>query len=306
VHIQKLLKRAEEIVFCFDGDDAGRKAAWRALEVSLPLVPDRQPIRFMFLPQGEDPDTYIRKNGKEAFEAKLKEAEMLSEYLLGGLRAQVDLRSAEGRSQFVTAAKPHIQKIAAPVLKLQLTKEIGRLAGQSQEETEKLLEVPRTTTYSRPAPAKTGFRPPSSVEWKLLARVAVYPALAAEVRPELADESLAESQALTSIAAYGKQAGAVSPAMLIEQFKNSPHEELIAHAQAYGEDMREDEEAARQFVRHTQASLEITRRKRELKNYEERLGKGQLSKEEHRHYANMISEVKTLEQQLARSGSAPT
>jgi DNA primase len=301
VHIQKLLKRADEIVFCFDGDDAGRKAAWRALEVSLPLATDHQPMRFMFLPQGEDPDTYIRQHGKEAFEARLREAEMLSEYLIGRLRSQSDLRSAEGRAQFVSAAKPHLQKVAAPGLKLQLTKELGRLAGLSQEEAEKLLELPRTTTYARAAPAKTSFRPPSTIEWKLLARVAVYPPLAAEITPDLMAESLAESQALMHI----RGAGALSPAMLIEQFKNTPHEELLGQAQAFGELMKEDEDAARQFVRQTLASLDLARRKRELKTYEERLGRGQLSKDEHRRYAAMISEVKALEQRLARSGSAP-
>jgi DNA primase len=302
VHIQKLLKRADEIVFCFDGDDAGRKAAWRALEVSLPLVVDRQPVRFMFLPQGEDPDTYIRKHGKDSFEAQLKLAEMLSEYLLSTLRAEFDLRSAEGRSQFVTAAKPHVQKVAAPVLKLQIMKEVGRLAGLSQEEAEGLLEVPRTTTaYRRPAPAKPGFRAPSTIEWKLLSCVAVYPALVAEIALDLLEESLAESQALIGI----KGAGALSPAMLIEQFKNTPHEELLGQAQAFGELMKQDEEAARQFVRQTLASLDVARRKRELRSLQERLGKGQLSKEEEREYVKMISEVKALEQQLARGGSAP-
>src|SRR3954468_23432187 len=63
VHVQKLLRLAAEIIFCFDGDKAGRKAAWRALEVSLPLAPDHKPIRFLFLPEGEDPDSYVRKHG---------------------------------------------------------------------------------------------------------------------------------------------------------------------------------------------------------------------------------------------------
>jgi uncharacterized coiled-coil DUF342 family protein len=93
--------------------------------------------------------------------------------------------------------------------------------------------------------------------------------------------------------------------MLIEQFKNTPHEELLGQAQAFGEDMKEDEDAARQFVRQTLASLDVARRKRELRSLQERLGKGQLSKEEERQYVKMISEVKALEQQLARGGSAP-
>jgi DNA primase len=269
--------------------------------VSLPLTVDRQPMRFMFLPQGEDPDTYIRKHGKEAFETQLRQAEMLSEYLLSTLRAEFDLRVPEGCSQFVVAAKPHVQKVAAPVLKLQLVKEVGRLANMSQEEVEKQFELPRTTTYRNPAPAKPSFRPPSTIEWKLLTCVAVYPALAAEVAPDLLQESLAESQALVTI----KSAAALSPAMLIEEFKGTPHEELLGQAQAFGELMRQDEEAARGFVRQTLASLDLARRRRELKSLQERLGKGLLSKDEHRRYAAMISEVKALEQQLARSGSAP-
>ena len=94
VHVSKLLRLADELVFCFDGDAAGRKAAWRALEVSLPLAPDHKPIRFLFLPEGEDPDTYVRKHGKEAFETRVREAETLSQFLLAQLRAECDLGDA--------------------------------------------------------------------------------------------------------------------------------------------------------------------------------------------------------------------
>src|SRR5689334_13936299 len=78
VHVSKLLRLADEIVFCFDGDAAGRKAAWRALEVSLPLAPDNKPIRFLFLPEADDPDTYVRREGKAAFEALVGAAQTLS------------------------------------------------------------------------------------------------------------------------------------------------------------------------------------------------------------------------------------
>src|SRR5260221_5849659 len=105
VHVAKLLRLAEEIVFCFDGDAAGRKAAWRALEVSLPLAPDHKPIRFLFLPDGEDPDTYVRKHGKEGWLLKLREAETLTQVLLAQLRAECDLPTAEGRARFIPVAK---------------------------------------------------------------------------------------------------------------------------------------------------------------------------------------------------------
>src|SRR5688572_26101179 len=109
VHVSKLLRLADELVFCFDGDAAGRKAAWRALEVSLPLAADHKPIRFLFLPDGEDPDTFIRRHGKEAFEQRVREAPTLSQFLLDQLRSDAELSTAEGRAGFTTAARPHLQ-----------------------------------------------------------------------------------------------------------------------------------------------------------------------------------------------------
>src|SRR5207248_11053673 len=91
VHVAKLLRLADEIVFCFDGDAAGRKAAWRALEVSLPLAPDNKPIRFLFLPDGDDPDTYVRTHGNERWRRNVRAAETLSRFLTAQLRAECDL-----------------------------------------------------------------------------------------------------------------------------------------------------------------------------------------------------------------------
>jgi DNA primase len=308
-HVTKLLKLADELVFSFDGDAAGRKAAWRALEVSLPLATDHKRIRFLFLPDGHDPDTYIRQHGKDAFEQLSNEAPLLSEFLLSELRSQADLRSAEGRSRFLVAAKPHIQKMSAPSLKLQVVKELARLAAVSQEEAEAALEIRAAPTYRRAAPAKREFRPPSSAEWKLLCRVACHPGLAAEIDLQLLDEALEESQLLAQICAYceGNPAGSeVSNPMLIEHFKDSRQAELLFRAQAHALELRESQTDSRQFVQHTVWKLDIARKNRHIRSLEERLRQGQLSKDEHRDYARMIAEVKTLEARLqaeARSAS---
>src|SRR5688500_11959025 len=140
VHVSKLLRLADELVFCFDGDAAGRKAAWRALEVSLPLAADHKPVRFLFLPDGDDPDTYVRRHGKEAFEQRVRESLTLSGFLLSELRAQSEFATAEGRSRFLAGAKAHIHKIAAPALRLQVLKEVASLAQVSQDEAEGLLD----------------------------------------------------------------------------------------------------------------------------------------------------------------------
>jgi DNA primase len=300
-HINKLLKLADEVVFCFDGDAAGRKAAWRALEVSLPLAQDKKPVRFLFLPDGEDPDTFIRKHGKDAFERLAGVAQVLSEFLLGELRSQADVRTPEGRSLFLTAAKPYVQKVTAPALKLQIVKEIARLGGVTQDEAEHLLQVQASSGFRSPAPAKRDFRPPSTAEWKLLSRVAAYPGLAVELDLAGVDQSLEESQLLLEISALSqgnRDAGKLSNAMMIEALKESPKAGLLYAAQAFGLELGESEEDSKHFVRHTVRKLEIARRKKEIRSLEERLSQGLLSKEEHHRYAEMISEVKALEAKL--------
>src|SRR3954463_10244134 len=155
VHVAKLLRLADEIVFCFDGDAAGRKAAWRALEVSLPLAPDHKLIKFLFLPEGEDPDTYIRRYGKERFEGLVTSAETLSQFLLSELRSGSNLETGEGRSRFVSMAQPYIQKITAPILRIQLINAVAEIAKISQDDVRELLKVPEGPRFRRPAPART-------------------------------------------------------------------------------------------------------------------------------------------------------
>jgi DNA primase len=303
VHVQKLLRLTDELVFSFDGDAAGRKAAWRALEVSLPLALDHKPIRFLFLPQGDDPDTYIRKHGKESFERLVREAPMLSEFLLAELRAQADLATAEGRSRFLSAAKPHVQKVAAPALKLQLLKETAKLGGVTQEEAESLMEVRPVAVYRNKGPERRTFSAPSSTEWKLLAYIAAHPAIAPDVDLRVLDMDLGESQALQELVGWCRASeGEVSNPMLIEHFRDSPHSELLYHAQAHGLDLKKTEDEAREFLKHTLWSLEIKRKKQEIQSLGDRLQKGQLSKEEHQQYGKMISEVKALERRLQVEG----
>ena len=234
-HVSKLLRLAEELVFCFDGDAAGRKAAWRALEVSLPLAPDHKPIRFLFLPEGDDPDSYVRAHGREAFERLVREAQTLSEFLLGELRGAGDLGSPEGRSRFLSAAKPYLRQIAAAALRLQVVKEVAALAGVSQDEAEQILELRPARPYTRPAPAKHQPSRQFALEERLLALVFAKPSLALEVDPGLLDPLLEETKALAEIVAALKRTerpDEVSDGMLIELLGESPHRDLLARAQA--------------------------------------------------------------------------
>src|SRR5690606_14327174 len=100
-HLEKAFRYSGEVVFCFDGDEAGRRAARRALEVSLPALKDGRQVRFMFLPEGEDPDSLVRKQGKAAFQHRLQEAMPLSEFLFEAAGEGLSLATAEGRSRLM-------------------------------------------------------------------------------------------------------------------------------------------------------------------------------------------------------------
>jgi DNA primase len=105
-HLNKIFRMTSELVFCFDGDNAGRKAAWRALENALPLARDGRELKFMFLPDGHDPDTLVAEEGREAFESRLKSALPLSEYLIQQLTADLELAHEEGRAKLKALAAP--------------------------------------------------------------------------------------------------------------------------------------------------------------------------------------------------------
>jgi DNA primase len=306
VHVSKLMRLADELVYCFDGDAAGRKAAWRALEVSLPLTTENKPMKFLFLPDGEDPDTYVRKHGKEDFEKQVREAQTLSEFLLAELRSQSNLATAEGRSQFLAAARPHLQKIAAPALKLQVMKEAARLAGLTQDEAQRILEPaaePKKPAFRNPAPARRTNPPPSSPEWKLLSSVVIFPSLASEMDLSHIDASLPESSALKALAErYLADDRGISGAMLVEHFQNGPHAQILFDAQAYAMDLDESEELARQKVQHALWKIEINHMNGRIRALGEKLRQGILSKEEHLQYGRMISEVKALERRLQSEG----
>jgi DNA primase len=140
-HVQKLLRMADNLVFCFDGDKAGRKAAWRALEQSLPVIADGKDVRFLFLPVEDDPDTFVRRLGKEAFLTELKNAKPLSSYLFDELSSQVDLTNEEGRSRFLTYVKPLISQITAPAMAMMLQRKLADLIGLGVVEIQRLIPI---------------------------------------------------------------------------------------------------------------------------------------------------------------------
>ncbi|TFL10188.1 DNA primase [Pusillimonas caeni] len=140
-HVQKLLRLSNKVVFSFDGDKAGRRAAWRALQVCLPLLRDDASIRFLFLPQEHDPDSYVREYGAEAFRASLAEADPLSRFMLDELASHHAMDEAEGRAACVHEAKPLLALMPPGTLRMQIEREFARLVRLTPEELAGMLEA---------------------------------------------------------------------------------------------------------------------------------------------------------------------
>ena len=269
VHVTRLLRELREpgaeLVFCFDGDAAGRKAAWRALEVSLPLATDANPVRFLLLPEGEDPDSYVRAHGREGFERLIAQSLTLSGFLLGELRAQCDLATPEGRSRFMAAARPHVRQLAAPMLRLQLMRAIAPLAQVAVEDVQRLYMPEDAPKYRSSVPARSSAPlAPSTPEQGLLRCLAVDPALADGLDEALLDARAPESGALREIGAAIAAGEALSGAMLVERFRGSAHEQLVYRAQAAALDSHLDAAGAAHEFRQLQIALCIRDKHRQI------------------------------------------
>ncbi|WP_440162697.1 DNA primase [Actinobacillus pleuropneumoniae] len=127
--IQQMFRVTEQVICCYDGDRAGREAAWRAFENALPYLHDGRQLKFIFLPDGEDPDSFVRAQGKQGFEAYLQNAMSLSDFLFDSLIAQVDLSSKEGKSKLAALAIPLINRIPGEVLRVYLRNILGQKLG---------------------------------------------------------------------------------------------------------------------------------------------------------------------------------
>ena len=141
-HLAMLFRQVNEVVFCFDGDQAGLKAAWKALELSLPLMENERAVKFLFLEQGEDPDSTIRKEGLEGFNQRVRSALSLSEFLLQGVQAKLSsaVSSIEGRQQMVSLVQPYVQ-LAQGLYQYLLVEGLAEVVGLPAWRLEKQLNV---------------------------------------------------------------------------------------------------------------------------------------------------------------------
>ena len=244
VHVQKLFRLTDSILFCFDGDAAGRKAAWRALENALPALGDGKDVRFLFLPDGEDPDDFVRKRGKAAFEEALQRAVPLSDFLLRELAAQHPPTSAESRAALVAAARPYLSQIDAPIFAALMRRRLAELSGLPESELKTLLgpgrnlspTAPAGIAQRRPSGRSTARRGPSLAR-ELIQMVLLQPELARAVPLPRPDDGTAEGAALHALVDYcASEAGPLSTASVLQRFADTPHDAVLATALAAAQD----------------------------------------------------------------------
>lgn len=180
-HMSLLFRASPLVVFCFDGDQAGRKAAWRGLEAALPELKSNREVRFLFLPEGEDPDSLVRSRGAEALSSMLDQARPLSVFFFDHLAESLDMTSLDGRARLVALAEPYLERIPAGAFADMMREELVRRTGHGG----------RIQPAARPAPSPTR---PEGVEDRSLtpvqyavALIVQRPALAVDLPPDALD-----------------------------------------------------------------------------------------------------------------------
>ncbi|MEX0965215.1 MAG: DNA primase [Pseudohongiellaceae bacterium] len=140
-HLTRLFRLVPEVVFCFDGDNAGRTAAWRALEASLPEMQDGRQVKFLFLPEGEDPDTLVREIGEDAFNKLIEQATPLEQFFFDKLSEGLDIKTIEGRARLSNVAKPLIAKFPNGIYGQLMLDKLSETLGVASESLDKLIEA---------------------------------------------------------------------------------------------------------------------------------------------------------------------
>ena len=222
-HLDILYRAAPEVIFCFDGDRAGRQAAWRALDQALPSQRDGRQARFLFVPEGEDPDSLIRAEGQEGFMARIDDAMPLSEYLLDELSGQVDMSSDEGRARLAELAKPLVAKIPDGVFRQLLIERLGEAVHLPGEKLSKLIAKPEPSPVAQVRkPVRTGGGP--SLVRVALALLLRRPALAERVASTAGWETVpvAGVELLIRVLEQLREAPGISTAGLLERWRDDP------------------------------------------------------------------------------------
>ncbi|MBX3708203.1 MAG: DNA primase [Gammaproteobacteria bacterium] len=230
-HLHKLVRYTSEIIFCFDGDEAGRTAAWRALQVLFPLMQDNLQIRFLFLPDGEDPDSLVRKESKLIFEKRLSSALSLSAFFFQTLSHQCDLTTMEGRARFAASALNYIKQVPYGILSEILLEELAKRARidinelkQQVKKAESSTLTPMTVTNIQPDITKPKLKLPMQT---ILALLVQNPSLANLITDPILESNLLGHAFLQRLIVLIKHNPSINTGGLIEHWRNQKEEKFV-------------------------------------------------------------------------------
>jgi len=224
-HMDLLFRFASELVFCFDGDNAGRQAAWKAAETVLPCLSDGRQVKIMLLPQGQDPDTLIRGEGLAGFQERIEKADVFSDYLFEQLGSRVNLSTVEGRSQLLATAKPQLEKIPRGFFREMMFARLGDVSGAKVHDNRKNADVP---------PLDRGMVSPrlskSSLMRRVLSLLLQFPQLAKRIEQQgwvIDDINFAGMDLLQDVLRVIAVSKPENSSMLLEAYRDTPHEKTV-------------------------------------------------------------------------------
>ena len=245
-HVAELFRIAEHVVFAFDGDAAGRKAARRALEAALPVLSDTRRVDFVLLPESEDPDSLVRRHGAEAFAAELSRALPLSRWFIQSLSEGRDLGQAEGRAALLAEAKPLLSAMPAGALRLQMLRALAEVARSAPAEVEALCGLKPWRRLPAATRSEKRFQTAETTDLKrhILQRLLAFPELAAEFDEAIGAEFSGGEEATdrqigevwrTATSASGLTSGALqemlSQSEFAKDYQAAATRELLAEAE---------------------------------------------------------------------------
>lgn len=288
-HLEKMFRVTEKVVFCFDGDEAGKKAAWRAMENSLALLRDGRQVYFIFLPEGEDPDTYVRTNGKDAFlDTNLRIP--LSEFLFDSISNQIDLQSLEGRSEMVNKTLPYLSKLPSDPYKDILIQELGKITHYEADDIEQRLtssSAPDSGVKKRSVkPVNTQDKGLEKIRW-IIRCLLHQPALAKELD---STEALAKFTSpgiifLHELIEFIRSRPNITLAGILENWRDTKFEQRLRALSTEEETFDEIGVTAETFVDAIHGLIEAN--KKEFDSFKTKMSPSDLTEEEKSRYREM-------------------
>ena len=246
--IEGLFRICKNLVFCFDGDAAGKKAAWRALEECLASLKEGRLARFLFLPDGQDPDSFVGSQGQQAFEQQVDTASTLTEFLFQTLLDECNVKTPEGRAQFMDRLRPYFAQIPLQSLKDQILAEVeSRLGQQIDDRMIRLLGERKTSTSEATPKLPEQHWTPTRLAINLLLH---NPALANGIGTphELADSDIPGVDLLLNLLDRIHEEPEISTQNLLDRFKDDPHESHLYKLAAMTPETGDDDDFEPMFT----------------------------------------------------------